>query len=355
MEQQMILFEGASPEQRQAAALHFEILAAMESHVNTALELGRKLKQMRDGCGYQILGYETFEGYVRAAAGMGQRQAYNYINIAEKVPERLAAANADAGVTKLALLAQLGPRDQEELAGEGQLAGITVAELQELIDQKNGLAEQLSLMQGQNGPAAEAESAEIDLDAVRREAAEAARAEEEAKREQAVCEAVEEARRDAWEEARAQAAGMRDQAMAEARETIGKAAKAETEQLKEKLAATEKRAREAAAAAKAERDKAVEAAKKEAFSAGKAAAGKAAEQAEAERAAALARAETLQKQLDVAGDAETTRFLVLFDQLQDVYHKMAEVLDGMTRAGHGEQADKLRGALSRALAAMMGG
>lgn len=356
MEQQMILLENATPEQQRAAALHFEILAAMESHVNTALELGRKLKQMRDGGGYRALGYETFEGYVRAAAGMGQRQAYNYINIAEKVPERLAAANADAGVTKLALLAQLGPRDQEELAGEGQLAGITVAELQELIDQKNGLAEQLSLMRGtvsaQDGPAAEVESAEVDLDEVRREAAEAARAEEAAKREQAVRDAVEDARRDAWEEAKAQAAGMRDQALAEAREAAAKAARSETEKLKKQLEDAEKRAREEAEAAKAEREKAVEAAKQAAFAEGQAAAGAAAERAEAERAEALARAEALQKQLDLAGDSETTRFLILFDQLQDTYRKMTGVLDGMVQAGKTEQADKLRGALGKALAAM---
>lgn len=247
MEQQMILFENASPEQQAAAALHFEILAAMESHVNTALDLGRKLKKMRDGGGYRALGYESFEEYVRAAAGMGQRQAYNYINIAEKVPERLAAANADAGVTKLALLAQLGPRDQEELAGEGQLAGITVAELQELITQKNGLAEQLTLLkdvQRMQEPVADAESSEVDLDEIRRQAAEEARAEEAAKREEAIREAVEEARRDAWEEAKTQTDEMRDRAVANAREEAAKAARDETEKLKKKLAAAEKKARE---------------------------------------------------------------------------------------------------------------
>lgn len=357
MEQQMILFENASPEQQAAAALHFEILAAMESHVNTALELGRKLKRMRDGGGFRALGYESFEEYVRAAAGMGQRQAYNYINIAEKVPERLAAANADAGVTKLALLAQLGPRDQEELAGEGQLAGITVAELQELITQKNGLAEQLTMLkdvQRMQEPVADAESSEIDLDAIRRQAAEEARAEEAEKREEAIREAVETARRDAWEEAKTQTDEMRDQAVAKAREEAAKAARAEAEKMQKKLAAAEKKAREEQAAATAEKEKAVEAARKEAFAKGQEAAGEAAKRAEAERQEALARAEAVQKQLDLAGDEKTTRFLILFDQLQDTYKKMTGVLEEMDKAGNAEKTDKLRGALSRALAEMVG-
>lgn len=95
-------------------------------------------------------------------------------------------------------------------------------------------------------------------------------------------------------------------------------------------------------------------ARKEAFVKGQAAAGEAAKRAQAERQEALKRAEALQKQLDLAGDEKTTRFLILFDQLQDTYKRMAEVLEGMERDGNAEKADKLRGALSRALAEIAG-
>lgn len=358
MEQQIMLFEGVSEEQRRAAALHFEILAAVESHINTALDLGRKLKQMRDSGGYRALGFESFEGYARAAAGMGQRQAYNYILIAEKVPERLAAQNAEAGVTKLALLAQLGPRDQEEVAGEGQLAGITVAELQELINQKNGLAEQLTMlqdMQRMGRPVAEAESAEVDIEAIRREAAGQALAEAAAQREDAIREAAEKARRDAWEEAKAQAEQMQQRAEAEARQTAAAEADRRIKEERKKAADELKRKlEEAGKKAADERSAAVEAAKQAGIAQGEAKAGALARQAEQARQEALARAEALQKQLEVAGDSETTKFLVLFDQLQATYRQMAGVLEELQTAGKGEKADKLRGALGKALAAMMG-
>lgn len=339
-----MLFEGASEEQRRAAALHFEILAAVESHINTALDLGRKLKQMRDSGGYRALGFESFEGYARAAAGMGQRQAYNYILIAEKVPERLAAQNAEAGVTKLALLAQLGPRDQEEVAGEGQLAGITVAELQELISQKNGLAEQLTMLQDarQLGgePVAEVQSAEVDLEEIRREA-------------------EAEGRRQAWEEAKAQAEQMQQRAEAEAQQKAVAQAQAEAErrireERKKAAAELNKKLEKAEKKAAAERAAAVEAAKQEGIAQGEAKAGAMTRRAQEAQAEALARAEALQKQLEVAGDSETTKFLVLFDQLQATYRQMAGVLEELQTAGKGEKADKLRGALGKALAAMMG-
>lgn len=360
MEQQMALFEVTTPQQQAAVRLHLEVMQAAQSHISSALELGRRLKQMRDTGGYRELGFESLEEYARVAVKMGQRQAYNYIRIAEKVPQRLVEENAEAGVTKLALLAQLGPQDQEAVAGEGQLAGITVAELQRLIEEKKGLAEQLTMLQDLQqmggGPVAEAAGVEVDLEAVRREAAEQARAEAEARQEQAVAEAVEAARREAWEEAKAQAAGMQEQAVAAARsEAAGMqaAAHSEAETLKKKLSDAERRAREEREKAEAEKQKAVEAARREAYEQGRTSAGQAAAQAEAQRREADARAEALQKRLDLAGDRETERFLALFEQLQETYKKAVGVLDGMAAAGRAEQADKLRGALGRAMEAMI--
>lgn len=364
MEQQMILFENASPEQQAAAALHFEIVEAAKGVADSVLKLGRRLKRMRDSGQYRLLGFETFGDYTERAAGIRQRQAYNYIKVVETLPAQLIEENAGAGVTKLALLAQLAPGDREEIAGEGQLAGITVSELQRLIEEKNGLAEQLTMMQDlqqMSGPAAEAQSAEVDLDEVRREAAEAARAEEAALREEAVREAAEDARRDAWEEAKAQAGQMQAEAERKAREEVEQRTAAEREKagkeleaLKKKLSAAEKRAREDQEAARRTQEQAVEEARKAAFEEGRMAAGEAEKRAEEERKAALARAEELQKQLELTADKETTRFLVLFDQLQDFYRQMTGVLETLEKDGRQEKADRLRGALAKALEAMMG-
>lgn len=329
MEQQMILFENASPEQQAAAALHFEIVEAAKGVADSVLKLGRRLKRMRDSGQYRLLGFETFGDYTERAAGIRQRQAYNYIKVVETLPAQLIEENAGAGVTKLALLAQLAPGDREEIAGEGQLAGITVSELRRLIEEKNGLAEHLTMMQDMqqmSGQAAEAQSAEVDLDEVRREAAEAARAEEAALREEV------------------------EQRTAAEREKAGK----ELEALKKKLSAAEKRAREDQEAARRTQEQAVEEARKAAFEEGRMAAGEAEKRAEEERKAALARAEELQKQLELTADKETTRFLVLFDQLQDFYRQMTGVLETLEKDGRQEKADRLRGALAKALEAMMG-
>lgn len=358
MEQQMMLFADASPEQQEAAALHFEIVEAAKGVADSVLKLGRRLRRMRDSGQYKLLGFETFGDYTERAVGIRQRQAYNYIKVVETLPAQLIEENAGAGVTKLALLAQLAPGDREEVAGEGQLAGITVAELQELINQKNGLAEQLTMlqdMQRMGGPVAEAESAEVDIEAIRREADGQALAEAAAQREDAIREAAEKARRDAWEEAKAQAAQMRQQAEAEARQKAAAEADRRIKEERKKTADELKRKlEEAGKKAADERSAAVEAAKQEGIAQGEAKAGAMARRAQEAQAEALARAEALQKQLEVAGDSETTKFLVLFDQLQATYRQMAGVLEELQTAGKGEKADKLRGALGKALAAMMG-
>ena len=151
---QLTLIPDGTPEQAQAMSLHCEIMATAQAAADSLLALGRKLKQMRDTGGYRHLGFASFGEYTEQAVGIRQRQAYNYITVVEKVPARLVEENAAAGVTKLALLGKLGPADQREVAGE--LANITVEELKQIIDERNGMAEQLSLLQEENKPAAEA-------------------------------------------------------------------------------------------------------------------------------------------------------------------------------------------------------
>lgn len=170
---QLTLIPDGTPEQAQAMSLHCEIMATAQAAADSLLALGRKLKQMRDTGGYRHLGFASFGEYTEQAVGIRQRQAYNYITVVEKVPARLVEENAAAGVTKLALLGKLGPADQREVAGE--LANITVEELKQIIDERNGMAEQLSLLQAE--PAAEAESREVDMDALRAEALAQAKAE----------------------------------------------------------------------------------------------------------------------------------------------------------------------------------
>ena len=132
-EQMTFIGTAGTAEESAALALHYEIMAAAQTAAASLLDLARKIKRMRDTSGYKALGFDTLEAYTMATMGMKQRQAYNYIAIAEKLPAQLIEQNAAAGVTKLALLAQLSGQDQQQIAAETNLADTTVAELKAQI------------------------------------------------------------------------------------------------------------------------------------------------------------------------------------------------------------------------------
>ena len=194
-EQMMFVGTAVTTEETAALALHYEIMAAAQTAAASLLDLARKIKRMRDTSGYKALGFDSLEAYTMATMGMKQRQAYNYIAIAEKLPAQLIEQNAAAGVTKLALLAQLSGQEQQQIAAETNLADTTVAELKaqikELQAKNAGYAEQLSLLQSSAEDAKETarrdaqETVRRDLEAAvqRQKEAEAAAKEEKARAE----------------------------------------------------------------------------------------------------------------------------------------------------------------------------
>ena len=311
--QQLSLIPDGTPEQAQAMGLHYEIMAAAQAAANSLLALGRKLKQMRDTGGYKRLGFETFADYTEQAVGIRQRQAYNYISVVENLPARLVEENAAAGVTKLALLAKLGPADQREVAGQ-DLAHITVAELKQIIEEKNGLAEQLSLLQEENKPAAEAESSEVDMEALRAEILEQARAEVADTHRKELDSALK-AQADRLEADHAEALRRNTETT---RREIQEAADRKTAELVEQ--ATENARRE-----QAEKD-----------------------------STALEQARQTAQKLQLSASEESIRFSVLFEQLQNAAQEMMDLVDALTAAGRTEEAARLRTALAGALQALAG-
>ena len=331
MEQLAILnnITSMTAEQQEAAAMHFEIVQAAKTAVNSLLDLGRKLKRMRDSGRYKDLGFSSFAEYTEAAVGIKQRQAYNYITVVESLPARLIEENAAAGVTKLALLSKLNPEDREDLTGD-TLANITVAELKKLVEERDAMAQQLNLFQQEEQlePVAEVEAEPIDADAIRRQAIEETRqqmatefAEERAKLEAAHAAEINEATLKAE---KAAAAEVR-KAKADAKQK----AKEETE--KQVAQARREAAREAAAQQEA-KDRAALAQ---------------AQQAEAE---ARERAEAMAKQLAASSDEDGVRFFLLFEQLTDKVDAMRELAATMQEKGKTDQASKFMGALRGALA-----
>lgn len=315
---QLTIIPGATPEQQQAVAMHYEIVEAARQTANSLLELGRKLKRMKDSGLYKTLGYESFGDYTEQAVGIRQRQAYNYISVVESLPARLIEENAAAGVTKLALLSKLGPEDREEVAGD--LANITVKQLEQLIAEKKSLEEQLSIFQQEPEPAPE-----VDTEAIR----EQVRAELQADHDKEI-------------EAMQVAAKSKAEATArEAKEELRKAKEDLTKRVAELEAAHRKeldraKAEAAAAAAKEQQDKA-------------AAQVAAAEKAEEE---AKQKAETMAKQLALANDEDGLRFSLLFEEMQEKANAMLELAGKIKDKGDPDRAEKYLSALGRGLEAI---
>lgn len=315
---QLTIIPGATPEQQQAVAMHYEIVEAARQTANSLLELGRKLKRMKDSGLYKTLGYESFGDYTEQAVGIRQRQAYNYISVVESLPARLIEENAAAGVTKLALLSKLGPEDREEVAGD--LANITVKQLEQLIAEKKSLEEQLSIFQQEPEPAPE-----VDTEAIR----EQVRAELQADHDKEI-------------EAMQAAAKSKAEATArEAKEELRKAKEDLTKRVAELEAAHRKeldraKAEAAAAAAKEQQDKA-------------AAQVAAAEKAEEE---AKQKAETMAKQLALANDEDGLRFSLLFEEMQEKANAMLELAGKIKDKGDPDRAEKYLSALGRGLEAI---
>lgn len=310
-EQMTFIGTAGTAEESAALALHYEIMAAAQTAAASLLDLARKIKRMRDTSGYKALGFDSLEAYTMATMGMKQRQAYNYIAIAEKLPAQLIEQNAAAGVTKLALLAQLSGQEQQQIAAETNLTDTTVAELKaqikELQAKNAGYAEQLSLLQDQQ-PVADAQAEEVDMDALRKEIRAEVKAE-----------------MDSLHQADAKMAELNQKE----RDEAVKAAK----DAREKLEAAQQAAEDAAKAHAAELERIKR-------------------QAQEEAAAARRQAEETARRMDMAADESAVRFGLLFDQLKDAAGKVLDLADTVQAAGDTEKAGKFRAALRRALLAL---
>lgn len=315
-EQMTFIGTPGTPAENAALTLHFEIMAAAQTAASSLLVLARKIKQMRDTGGYRALGFDTLEAYTLKTMGMKQRQAYNYIAVAEKLPAQLVEQNAAAGITKLALLAQLSDTEQQQLVERTALAETTVQQLKEKIrelQEKNaGYAEQLSLLQDA-APVAEAQAEEVDMDALR----ESIRAEVETDY-----------------RAKLEAAGQdRDKALELAEQTC---ARMKEEAERQKKAVAEAR-QQGAADAREEAELRARADAEARLAA-----------AETARQQAEQRADALAARMETARDDALVRFSVLFDQLQDAAAKIAQ-LTGEVERRDSEKAAKMRQTLHRAL------
>lgn len=140
-----------SPEQ-EAVVITERIKDYGRAAVNAICNIGKDLRRMKIEGLYTHLGYETFEDYAEKEFNLKRRQAYLYISVYEKLGEDFVQSNAQLGITKLALLAQMNAEDRAELmeAEDTDLNGMTTKEVEELVSKYKEQGEQLSMLEEEN-------------------------------------------------------------------------------------------------------------------------------------------------------------------------------------------------------------
>ena len=132
--------------QQEAVTLHRKILTDGQIAADSLVALAEDLKRMRDTKLYLELGYASFEDYCEKAAGIRQRQAYNFIRALEEFGKSDLQANASLGITKLAALATLAEDDRARLMEQEDVAALSTRELQAKVDELQHKCDQLSLL-----------------------------------------------------------------------------------------------------------------------------------------------------------------------------------------------------------------
>ena len=135
------------PAQERAIQITQRIKANGAIAANAIVEIGKDLRTVKIEELYKALGYESFENYAKQEFNLEKRQAQTYISTFEKLGEEFMQANAQLGITRLAMLATANPEDRAEVMESTDVAHITTRELEQLLAEKKQQGEQLSLLQ----------------------------------------------------------------------------------------------------------------------------------------------------------------------------------------------------------------
>lgn len=123
-----------------AYTVHAQIILGAQMVENGLYQMAKGFKIMRDEKLYKDMGYNSFEAYCETETGISRMQVYNYIRIAENIPETefVNPGLQNLGVRKLKLLSALNSEQRTELVQNNDLENTTVKELQEKIRELTG-------------------------------------------------------------------------------------------------------------------------------------------------------------------------------------------------------------------------
>lgn len=123
-----------SAEYIKAAELDRRIKTSAQLAQQSLYDMCMGFKEMRDSRLYKELGYSDFGDYCEKETGFSRMNVYNYIRVAEKLPQDFVNSSLQIGVEKLTLLAKLSDEERTELAENIDLESTTVKELKAKID-----------------------------------------------------------------------------------------------------------------------------------------------------------------------------------------------------------------------------
>lgn len=123
-----------SAEYIKAAELDRRIKTSAQLAQQSLYDMCMGFKEMRDSRLYKELGYSDFGDYCEKETGFSRMNVYNYIRVAEKLPQDFVNSSLQIGVKKLTLLAKLSDEERTELAEKIDLESTTVKELKAKID-----------------------------------------------------------------------------------------------------------------------------------------------------------------------------------------------------------------------------
>ena len=123
-----------SAEYIKAAELDRKIKTSAQLAQQSLYDMCMGFKEMRDSRLYKELGYSDFGEYCEQETGFSRMNVYNYIRVAEKLPQDFVNSSLQIGVKKLTLLAKLSDEERTELTENTDLENTTVKELKAKID-----------------------------------------------------------------------------------------------------------------------------------------------------------------------------------------------------------------------------
>lgn len=137
-------------EQKQFVDLHKRICYDSQKATEYIVDMAQGIREMKESKRYQTAGFTSFGEYTETALGIKERQAYNYIAVIEKLPEGFVKANAEIGVTKLALLTSVNEEEHEEILEKIDITTAKTTEIntavKEAIAAREEAEKQLSLL-----------------------------------------------------------------------------------------------------------------------------------------------------------------------------------------------------------------